>query len=41
MLREFKCDTVEDGKRSEASMKSFSIKASISEMIHQGKEEGR
>ena len=36
LLLEFECDKVEDGEGSEASMKGFAIKASISEMVSLG-----
>ena len=35
MLLEFKCDKVEDGEGSEASMKGFAVKASLSEIVSQ------
>ena len=35
-LSESKCDKVEDGEGSEASMKVFAIKASISEIVSPG-----
>ena len=33
VLSEFECDEVEDGEGSEASLKDFTIKASLSEMV--------
>ena len=39
MLSEFECDKIEDGEGSEASMKGFDLKISISEMVSRG--EGR
>ena len=39
MLWGFECDKVEDGEGSEASMKGFAIKASMSEMVSLGERE--
>ena len=38
MLLAFECDNVKDGEESEALMKGFAIKASISEMDRKGGE---
>ena len=37
MLSEVECDEIDNGEGSEASMKDFAIKASISEIVSLGK----